>query len=195
MDREEMSLQEEPDYSKVEVVYTARISENGLPPPEKWKGLELAKTIGSKGYTFDTLVEDANKLIGFENWEFAGAPATKLGGVYDSYTLRDYVLWHGDANPLYTDSDYGKTTRYGCMIMYPTMLMNVKSAMSHGVNEWGPYPISSLQAGYSWEYYDVIRVNSRFRASMKVKDVFQKRGRTGRLAFFITDLSYWNQRS
>jgi hypothetical protein len=188
-----MSLPEELDFKNVKVEYTPRMIEAGIPPPEKWKGLALARTIGSKGYNFDTLLEDTKKMIGFEKWDGWGAyPTSKLSGVHDAYSLRDFALEHGDNNPLYTDPDYGRNSRYGCMLMYPTMHA---PHLTHGVNDWGPYGISTLQGGYSWEYYDVIRVNSRLRTSVKMKECFEKKGRTGRLCFILTDVSCWNQRS
>ncbi|MFH0748912.1 MAG: MaoC family dehydratase N-terminal domain-containing protein [Candidatus Bathyarchaeota archaeon] len=189
-----MSDHEVPDWSKVKPLYTPQMIANGIPPPEKWKGLELARSIGSKGYTFDTLVEDARKMIGFEVWE--GGPSLRLGAVneFSSYICREDVLSHGDDNPLYTDMDYGKKTKYGCMLTYPTFLHRVRYGMTHGVNNWGPYPTSTLVAGLSWEYYDVVRVNSRFRSSMKMKDVVEKKGATGRLALYLTDTSFWDQR-
>jgi len=34
-----------------DIYYTLEAIESGLPSPDKWKGLELAKTVGRKGYT------------------------------------------------------------------------------------------------------------------------------------------------
>jgi len=62
-----MSFYETPDYSKVKVSLTPGMMWMGFPPPEKWKGLELARTVGQNGWTFDNLLEDTKKLIGFEN--------------------------------------------------------------------------------------------------------------------------------
>jgi len=188
-----MSFYELPDYSKVQVPYTPTMIEAGFPPPEKWKGLSLAKSVGSKGFTFDGLVEDTRKMIGFEVWENPST-TTKLSRPYDKFTLREFILGHGDDNPLYTDTEYGKNTRYGAMLMYPTSLHRQKYGMTHGVNGWGPYPISTLVSGLNWEFYDVIRVNVRFRSSMKLKEVVEKKGRTGRLALLLTDTAFWNQR-
>jgi len=188
-----MSIIEAPDYSKVKVNYTADMIEAGLPQPEKWKGLPVARSIGSEGFTFDTLVSDARKMIGFEVWE-GDIPTAKLARPSDSFILREFALAHGDDNPLYTDPDYGANTRYGCQLMYPTLLHTVKYGMTHGVNSWGPYPVSTLVAGLWWNFYDVIRVNTRFIASMKLKEVLEKKGRTGRLALYITDDSFWDQR-
>jgi len=183
---------EAPDYSKVKIEYTQDLINRGIPPPEKWKGLELARSVGSKGYTFDTLLEDLRKMIGFEVWE--GPIGTTLSDAWVWDDLRNFVLEHGDDNPLYTDPDYGENTRYGAMLMYPTSLHRVRYGMSHGVQEWGPYPISSLVSGLNWEFYNVIRVNTRFRTSMKLREVLEKKGRTGRLAILLTDDTFWNQR-
>jgi len=187
-----MSKYEIPDYSKVRVYQTARMIENGVPPPEKWKGLELARSVGSKGFTLDSLLEDSKKMIGFEDM---GRLTTNLTPYteFDEWSTREHVLTHGDDNPLYTDSEYGKKTRYGCMLTYPTLLHRVKYGMTHGIADWGPWPISSLVSGLSWDWYDVVRVNSRFRSSMKMADVYEKRGRTGRLIFYITQTSFWDQ--
>ena len=39
---------------KGDILYRIEHVEAGLPPPEKWGGLELAKTVGMNGYTTDT---------------------------------------------------------------------------------------------------------------------------------------------
>lgn len=104
------------------------------------------------------------------------------------------MLSHGDYNPLYTDPEYAKNTRYGCMLTYPTFLHRVRYGISYGLNSWGPWPTSTLVAGMKWDFYDVIRINSRFRSSMKMSNVFAKKGRTGLLVFYITETSFWNQR-
>lgn len=186
-----MSEYELPDYSKVKVYQTPQMIEDGVPSPEKWKGLELARKVGRNGFTFDTLLEDSKMLIGFECSGFS----TKLTPYteFDAWSTREHILTHGDDNPLYTDPEYGKKTKYGCMLVYPTLLHRVKYGMTHGIADWGPNPISSLVSGLSWDYYDVVRVNSRFRSSMKMKDVVEKKGRTGRLILYLTETSFWNQ--
>lgn len=54
-----------------DIPYLPSYVKKGIPPPEKWGGLELAKTIGLKGYTVETMVEDSKKIIGFEGGDTA----------------------------------------------------------------------------------------------------------------------------
>jgi len=189
----EMSFYETPDYSKVEVKYTPEMIELGIPPPEKWKGLELARTVGSKGWTYENLKEDSEKLIGFEVWENGIGTKFTPYSLFDEYTTRELLFAHGESNPLYTNPEYAKNTKYGCMLTYPTLLQRVRYGMTHGVNSWGPWPVATLVSGLTYELYDVVRANSRFRSSMKVSNIFEKKGRTGRLLFLITQTSFWDQ--
>ena len=173
-----------------EISYTAGHAQRGLPPPEKWKGLELAKTIGLKGYTYETMIEDSKKLVGFETPRYA---SINLTDPIDVFTLKEFAYGHGDANPLYTDPDYAKNSRYGCLIAAPTFVSVIRYPVQRGVLDWGPYPLTGFPATQDWTFYDVIRVNDRFRSSMKQDEVFEKRGRTGRLAFTNIDATLWNQ--
>ena len=175
------------------IVYSIRHVALGLPTPEKWGGLELAKTVGKNGYTVDTFLEDSKKFIGFESWMGGAMPSNKLDPPIDAFTIKEFAIGNGDSNPLYTDADYANNTKYGCLIAPPTIVNFVKYPVNRGPLDWGPYPLSGFPSGADWMWYDVMRVNDRFRSSMKVDEVFEKRGRTGRLCFTNVDVSMWNQ--
>src|SRR5687767_7282165 len=46
---------------------------------------------------------------------------------YDPRTIRRYAETRGDSNPLFTDPEYGKHTRYGCQLAPNTALILVRS--------------------------------------------------------------------
>ncbi|MFH1140193.1 MAG: MaoC family dehydratase N-terminal domain-containing protein [Chloroflexota bacterium] len=110
----------------------------------------------------------------------------------DSSTIQKYTLGIGDDNPLYMDPEYGKHTRYGCQIAPGQALAWVRYPAVHGVRRKGGYPVGSFFSGTAWEFYDVIRVGSRFRSSKVTKEVVEKQGSRGRLLFLITELYYWD---
>src|SRR3712207_6980644 len=57
------------------------------------------------------------------------------------------------------------------------------------------FPYTTLFRSAAWEFYDVIRVGSRFKSSKVIKEQFEKGGAQGRLLFLISDVHYWDQRS
>ena len=79
------------------------------------------------------------------------------------------------------------------MLVHPTIFTCVRYAVCRGALGWAHYPISSLVGGFFFEFNDVIRVGDSFESSFYLKNVFQKKGRTGRLIFCVTETKYWNQ--
>jgi len=139
------------------------------------------------------MIEDSKKMIGFEVWMEGFPPSSRLSPPLDLFAIKEFTNMYGDDNPLYTDPDYAKNTRYGCLIAPPTITNGVKYPVTRGVLDWGPYPFAGFPAQVSWEWYDVFRVYDRTLTSMKADEVFEKKGRTGGLVFTNLDTSMWNQ--
>ena len=110
----------------------------------------------------------------------------------DSKTIRDYALTIGDTNPLFTDSEYGKHTRYGCQIAPGPMLALIRYPSAHGAVRPQGYPVANFISGTAWEFFDVIRVGSRFRSSKITKEFIEREGAQGVLLFLISEVLYWD---
>lgn len=65
-------------------------------------------------------------------------------------TIRHYCEGIGDMNPLYTDQEYAKKTRYGGLIAPPTFLYSVYWPCGQGITMRG---VHSWHSGNEWEWY------------------------------------------
>ncbi len=111
---------------------------------------------------------------------------------FDSKTIGSYALSIGDDNPLYTDPDYGKNTRYGTQIAPGNALALVRYPAVHGAHREGGYPVANFFSGTAWEFFDIVRLGARFRSSKKTKEIVEKIGSRGTLYFLVTELMYWD---
>ncbi|PZC49380.1 MAG: N-terminal half of MaoC dehydratase [Chloroflexi bacterium] len=121
-----------------------------------------------------------------------GGPHYESAFKFDSKTISGYALTIGDNNPLYTDPEYGKKTRYGAQIAPGNALALVRYPAVHGARREGGYPVANFFSGTAWEFFDVVRVGSRFRSSKKTKEIVEKVGSRGTLYFLVTELMYWD---
>ena len=55
------------------------------------------------------------------------------------------------------------------------------------------YPVANFHAGNAWEFFDVIRVGSKFSSSMTTQEMLEKKGSRGDLIIFVSELMYWDQ--
>ena len=109
---------------------------------------------------------------------------------FDERTIRNYALSISDTNPLFTDPDYGKRTRYGCQIAPGPILALVRYPSVHGARRPQGYPVANFISGTAWEFYDVIRVGSKFRSSKVTSQVIERQGAQGMLICLISEVYY-----
>jgi acyl dehydratase len=153
--------------------------------------------------SFKEFVDDSNKLLGLPVCEQPiGAQLLWSDNPkdYESYNttadlraIRQFAFAIGDDNPLYIDSRYGRRTRWGGLIAHPTYVANLRYNMWRGALSYGTYAVTSLVAGFSWEWNDVIRLDDKFETSFIASEVIEKKGRTGPLCFTYSHAGYWNQ--
>ena len=111
----------------------------------------------------------------------------------DARTIRNYALSIGDDNPIFTDPEYGKRTRYGSQIAPGPIMVVVRAGGGQGPMRPQGYPVADFVAGTAWEFYDVIHVGTGpIRSSKTDREVFQKQGSRGGLIFLICELFYRN---
>ena len=129
-------------------------------------------------------------------WE--PSPFERSGPPYESSLRLDpkmitkYAYSIGDANPLFTDPEYGKRTRYGCQLAPGPILALIRYPSGHGATRPQGYPVANFISGTAWEFYDVIRVGSKFRSSKVAKEFIERKGSQGTLLFLISEVFYWD---
>ncbi|WP_240315684.1 MaoC family dehydratase N-terminal domain-containing protein [Sporosarcina sp. PTS2304] len=91
----------------------------------------------------------------------------------------------GDTNPLYTDENYANESAYEGLIVPPTFPI----AMNNGDNE---LPIDldhrrMLHGEQEFIYYKPVRIGDRLRCQMRVSDLYDKEGKSGKMQFLKLD--------
>jgi 3-hydroxybutyryl-CoA dehydratase len=99
----------------------------------------------------------------------------------------------GDENPLYLDAVTAKAGPYGGIIAPPAFV----ASFSYADNVFEQIPAFShggLMAGIDIELDAPIRAGDSIRVSSKVKETYEKTGRTGTMIFIVVRSTLTNQR-
>ena len=95
----------------------------------------------------------------------------------------------GDSNPLFNDERAARSTRYGGLIAPPTFLRSMPAPRAEVKS---PYT-AGLDGGSEWEYFHPVRVGDRITVTNRISDMYERRGRLGRMLFIINEVKYVNQ--
>lgn len=105
--------------------------------------------------------------------------------------IRHFVEGMGDANPLFTDEEYAKKTKYGRIVapgsyLYTIMWSSLSGGLP-GLHEW--------YSGGDWEWYRPIFLGDEFKIVNVVRDLVIKKGRStgGNIYIDYGDVIYINQ--
>jgi len=117
-----------------------------------------------------------------------------------------------DPNPLYWDEEYAKKSRYGSIIAPPGFISSPwyggravkwgkKEAATEGLGR-ADLIMALVQAGYwrvldggmEYEFFMPVKAGDTIKSVSVVKDIIEREGRTGKMAFMITETTYTNQK-
>lgn len=106
-------------------------------------------------------------------------------------TIRHFVEGFGDANPLYSDEEYAKKTKYGSIIAPPSFLYT---------NQWtslaGGFPgIHGFYSGGDWQWFKPIFMGTKLKSIIAVRNLETKHGRMtggGNIYIDYGDIIYVN---
>lgn len=106
--------------------------------------------------------------------------------------IRHFAYGIGDDNPLWTDLEYAKTTRYGCMIAPPCILYAMDDICS---GQFGGLPgIHNMFSGTRFEWFYPIKINDTIATSSALHDLEEKRSAfAGRTMLQSYDTTCTNQ--
>ena len=117
--------------------------------------------------------------------------------------IRHYTEMMEDANPLYTDEEFAKKSKYGGIIAPPQMLMVwcMPRIWPWPEFPWVPMAELDLPGVDTWiatdmihEFYQPVRPGDRLYYTMKLDKVSEmKRTRIGEGHFITTTQTYFNQ--
>lgn len=120
--------------------------------------------------------------------------------------VKRFAVATDDRNPLYTDAEQAKRSRYGGLIAPPLFYMAPLTdpvpedeLRPDGLPSEGRFPIPPtplprlMDGGTDIEFFAPIRVGDTLTARSKIVDIYQKEGRSGPLIFVVRETTYTNQ--
>lgn len=143
-----------------------------------------------------------------------GLPATWIEPL-DRSSLRRYVMGTQDRNPLYSDEELAKKSRYGGLIAPPFYLAGLALAFGQRLTEVvgeereggpgharpGGTPAVRIEGlargvngGNETEWFRPVHLGDTLTWKSRIADIFQRTGRTGPLVMTVTETEYRNQR-
>ncbi len=127
--------------------------------------------------------------------------------------IRRYTQAVMDDNALYYDDEYAKKTRFGGVVapgIFPTrsrrrspgtadpfLEAGTEGNSTVALRDWRglwPEDMREFNAGSETEIFQCARPGDIITAREKVADVYEKTGKTGRLGFFVIEVTYTNQK-
>ncbi len=134
--------------------------------------------------TQDTEIKYDRSLLGVD-YDIGSYPVTKEMIVKFAHST-------GETNPLYLDEDAGRRSEFGGMIAPPTFCnMFVSGVTRPDIKlEFGDM---SLFAGQAVECVGPVRPGDTLFAKTRLKDVYAKTGRSGKMVFQVWETSFSNQ--
>jgi acyl dehydratase len=141
----------------------------------------------AQGAIGDAAIEAARRMIGLQ---------LRPEGPYlqdaTADTIRNFSNGIGDLNPLYRDSEYGRTSRYAAMLAHPMFPMAYGWL---GRTRWGVAGVHGFYAGNDWEMFRHVRPGDRLTCIERVVGVDVKQSQfSGRLAIQYVQAHFMNQR-
>ena len=129
--------------------------------------------------------------------------------------IKRYIDAVGDYNPLYWNEEYARESRYGSIIAPPSFFGWPVRPTPTSVGAFTDWPVKPgaepekeglwdtiAEAGYSRvvhggveaEHFAPVRAGDILAVLTKVADIFEREGKTGKMAFSVTETTYTNQR-
>lgn len=99
--------------------------------------------------------------------------------------IRQFAAAIGDENPLYTDEEYAAKSPYGGIIAPPTFPIVIGSE-GNGIS-LDLDPKRMLHGEQEFLYTRPIRLGDRLVCQMKVTDLYEREGKSGKMQFLVLD--------
>jgi acyl dehydratase len=109
--------------------------------------------------------------------------------------IRRWAEAVGDFNPLWTDEEYARKSRYGHIIAPPTFLVD------RGIVPLGDKIIALgkttnfINGGTEIEYFKPVEIGDALTSTARLIDIKEKTGSSGTLVILLLEMVYKNQRN
>ena len=145
------------------------------------------------------LSEEVSRLIG------------KAGDVMvfevEKEPIRRFADAVGDPNRLYWDEEYAKSSKYGSIIAPPGFISSpwfsrpksgapassTREELRAALQNAGYTNPGAVDAGIEYEFFCPVRAGDTIAFTSSIKEVVEREGKTGKMAFIVTETKYTNQ--
>jgi acyl dehydratase len=119
---------------------------------------------------------------------------THWPAIYEPISMHDIRRWAmfsmGDDNPLFTSTDYAKSTIWGTTIAPPTFLYSIDTTIVGP----GLPGVQWLYGGTEWDFYHPVRVGDTITSRARMTDVREREGRhVPKMVIQTGETQYFNQ--
>lgn len=113
--------------------------------------------------------------------------------VYDveKGAIRKFVEAIADDDPIYYDEQAAQAAGFTTIVAPPTFLCTFRAQALPDLNL--AFGRVRLNGGNEYEYYQPVYAGDTITVTAKYVDVLERTGRTGRMVFVITELTFTNQ--
>jgi len=139
--------------------------------------------------------------------KFIGKSMGKSVFQVEKEPIRRFADSVDDLNPLYWDEEHAKKSRYGSIIAPPGLIC--APWYSARAVPWGGRDAVTadaerpnlakagygrvLDGGVEWEFLVAVKAGDTITAESKIRDIMEREGKSGKMAFMITETTYTNQ--
>jgi acyl dehydratase len=120
--------------------------------------------------------------------------------------IRRFADAVGDPNPLFRDEEHARKSPYGSIIAPPgffgwpikhpmgaPLVVDFPDEVMQPLMKSGYMAATTLDGGMEYDFLLPVRVGDTLTSSTIVKDIRERSGKTGKMAFIILETSYLNQ--
>ena len=151
-------------------------------------------------------------MLSDEVKDFIGKSVGTSVFVVEKEPIRRFADSVGEENPLYYDEEYAKKSKYGSIIAPPGFVSApwlsgratpwgakeppaafMRGGLRTVLEKCGFNSPGGVDAGIEYEFSAPVRAGDTITANQVIKDIIEREGRTGNMAFIITEITYTNQ--
>lgn len=118
--------------------------------------------------------------------------------------IKKYADAVSDYNPLYWNAEYARNSRYGSLIAPPgffgwpcywaeagPIFSGLREEIIKAITEAGFDRV--LDGGIEYEFYLPVRAGDTLAAAPRIKDIYERESKNGKMLFSVIETSYMNQ--
>ena len=109
--------------------------------------------------------------------KFIGREYKPVTYIVGQEKIKEYALAVGDINPLYTDPDFAKKSKYGCVIAPPMfVVVYAREAMVNLFSDTELHlnMLKLLHGEQEFNFHKIVKANDTITTYPKIKNIYQK---------------------